>query len=436
MQVFWIIVLIVAIFFQFILIKKNASINSVFVLFLFIAFLMWYFVPIVLTISGNTGLIEYLGILLTDYYDLVVKELILYLLIIFVFNTSSTRKRIKLSAVKFVENENYKHDKRFLNFTIIFIVVYIIFIVINQMDYLINNQITNQQGGVFQLLTYFAYYFLAYLWITIIYGDSINQRRIAIILVIIYTVVSVLSGSRILLLSLIYLLLFVVSRENNRIKKIRTYTLLGTVFLASVIALPFMSAQRTGADTAVIIKSDNVLNLATEELNVKLNSIAYSVVLLKYDGEDFAGFKPYLGSLAKFVPRFAWKNKPTATSFNEGISGIPSRRFPELLGVDSETYNTGTSTYAVATWQMGIITVFITFILNILLFKIINNCFNNSSFYIKSFGFMLLGFPQLTMLPSFGDNIVQKLIEAFVIFILLLSFNYFKLIRKNENSII
>ena len=436
MDVFWIIVLIVAIFFQFILLKKNTSINNVFLLFLFVAFLMWYFVPIVLTLSGNTGIIEYLEISLIDYYNLAIKELILYLLIIFIFNVSSTKKRIKWSPVRIKENENHKHDRRFLNFTIIFIVVYLIFIGINQMDYLINNDITNQQGGAFQLFTFFAYYFLAYLWITIIYGDSNNQRKIAIVLIVAYTLVSVLSGSRILLLSLIYLLLFLVSREKNRIKKIRTYVLLGIVFIVSVIALPFLSAQRSGADAAVIINSDNVVTLATEELNVKLNSIAYSVLLLKYDGEDFAGFKPYLGSLTKFVPRVVWKNKPTATSFNEDISGIPSRRIPVLLGVNSETYNTGTSTYAVAAWQMGMITVFITFILNVMLFKIINNCFNNSSFYIKSFGFMLMGFPQLIMLPSFGDNIVQKLIEAFVIFILLFSFNYFKLIRENENSFI
>lgn len=422
------------IFLQFIFIKKNPAINRLFVLFLFVAFFMWYFVPILLTISGNTVVIDFLGVELTNYCSLAIKELTLYLLILFVFNATSIKKRIIISKVRFIENENLRHDKLFFNFTFIFMVAYIAFLGINQMDYTANNDISKQQGGIFQLLTFFSYYFMAYLWVLLIYGIQNNQRRIAVILIIAHIIVSVLSGSRILLLSLIYLILFLVSREENSIKKVRTYVILVVVSLASVMALPYMSAQRSGADVAVITKSENVWSLVLEELNVKLNSIAYSSVLLKYDHEEFAGFNPYLGSLAKFVPRLFWKDKPTATSFNEDISGIPSRRIPVLLDVNSESYNTGTSAYAVAAWQMGFITVLLTFFLNVLMFKLINNSLNNSSLYIKSFGFMLVGFPQLVMLPTYGDNILQKLIEAFVIFVLLIMLNIISLEHVNENS--
>ena len=48
---------------------------------------------------------------------------------------------------------------------------------------------------------------------------------------------------------------------------------------------------------------------------------------------------------------------------------------------------------------------------------------------------MLLGFPQLVMLPTYGDNIVQKLIEAILIFILLVMFGFFKLIRIKVNTV-
>ncbi|MEZ7913418.1 hypothetical protein [Macellibacteroides fermentans] len=434
MQIFWIIILFFFIFLQFIFIKKNPAINRLFVLFLFVAFFMWYFVPILLTISGNTVVIDFLGVELTNYCSLAIKELTLYLLILFVFNATSIKKRIIISKVRFIENENLRHDKLFFNFTFIFMVAYIAFLGINQMDYTANNDISKQQGGIFQLLTFFSYYFMAYLWVLLIYGIQNNQRRIAVILIIAHIIVSVLSGSRILLLSLIYLILFLVSREENSIKKVRTYVILVVVSLASVMALPYMSAQRSGADVAVITKSENVWSLVLEELNVKLNSIAYSSVLLKYDHEEFAGFNPYLGSLAKFVPRLFWKDKPTATSFNEDISGIPSRRIPVLLDVNSESYNTGTSAYAVAAWQMGFITVLLTFFLNVLMFKLINNSLNNSSLYIKSFGFMLVGFPQLVMLPTYGDNILQKLIEAFVIFVLLIMLNIISLEHVNENS--
>ena len=48
---------------------------------------------------------------------------------------------------------------------------------------------------------------------------------------------------------------------------------------------------------------------------------------------------------------------------------------------------------------------------------------------------MLLGFPQLVMLPTYGDNIVQKLIEAILIFILLVMLGFFKLIRIKVNTV-
>ena len=81
MQIFWIIILFFFIFLQFIFIKKNPAINRLFVLFLFVAFFMWYFVPILLTISGNTVVIDFLGVELTNYCSLAIKELTLYLLV-------------------------------------------------------------------------------------------------------------------------------------------------------------------------------------------------------------------------------------------------------------------------------------------------------------------------------------------------------------------
>ena len=120
MQIFWIIILFFFIFLQFIFIKKNPAINRLFVLFLFVAFFMWYFVPILLTISGNTVVIDFLGVELTNYCSLAIKELTLYLLILFVFNATSIKKRIIFSKVRFIENENLRHDKLFFNFTFIF----------------------------------------------------------------------------------------------------------------------------------------------------------------------------------------------------------------------------------------------------------------------------------------------------------------------------
>ena len=432
---FWIILLFVIIFFQFLLMKKNKSINKLFNLFLFVSFLMWYFVPLTLTMFGIEGILNFLRITRYEYYELAIKELILYFLIIACFNLLSGRKKIIFSNLQFVENISQFQDKIFTRFTVIFLIIYLVFVGINQMDYQLNNNIELQQGGLFQLLTFFATYLLSYLWINIIYDSTAKKRIVAIFIIIFHTFLFVVSGSRIYVLSIVYLLFFIIQRENNIVKKIRNYIILGVFILASFISLPFFAAQRSGVDAAAFANSENIGMLVLEELNIKLNSISYGTVLMKYDGEEFAGFTPYVGSLVKFVPRFIWKSKPTATSFNEDISGIPSRRTAFLITGDADTFNTGISTYAVAAWQMGFWTVFLTLIFNVILFKFINSSLKSSSFYIKSFGFMLLGFPQLVMLPTYGDNIVQKLIEAILIFILLVMFGFFKLIRIKVNTV-
>ena len=45
---------------------------------------------------------------------------------------------------------------------------------------------------------------------------------------------------------------------------------------------------------------------------------------------------------------------------------------------------------------------------------------------------MLIGFPQLVMLPSFGDNIIQKLMEASILLLILLLFNILKMVQSDE----
>ena len=222
-------------------------------------------------------------------------------------------------------------------------------------------------------------------------------------------------------------------KQTNIIRKTFSYIILSFTFVASLVLLPYISNKRSGVDNYIILNSrGETYKIILEELNTKFNSIAYSSILLKYDGENFAGFNPYIGSLVKFIPRIVWKDKPVPTSYNSDVSGMPSRRIPELLGNRTDSFNTGTSSYAVSAWQLGYWTVLLAIILNILLFKLINHCFKNKSFYIKSFGFMLIGFPQLVMLPSFGDNIIQKLMEASILLLILLLFNILKMVQSDE----
>lgn len=90
----------------------------------------------------------------------------------------------------------------------------------------------------------------------------------------------------------------------------------------------------------------SIAELTLYHLNLKLNSIAYSTTLITRDGEGFAGYEPYVGSLFKYMPRAIWNAKPTPTSYNGTVAGTPSRRIPELLNLGNSEYaNVGTSAF-------------------------------------------------------------------------------------------
>lgn len=415
--------------------NKNKAIHRLFLLFIVISFSLWYFIPISLTLFGAFEIIDFCGISPDEYYDLCVKELLFYAIIITTFNIITGRRRVKFTSLRIIEKHNSVINQKIsLKIMYIFFIAYLIYFGINQTDYLSNNDITNQEGGLLQILTFFASYVFSYFWIIIIFEKQTNKKILPTILIIVYTLILLLSGSRIYLLSIVFLFLFQLMRQTNLLKKIFSYVLLGLIFLSSLIVLPYLSNKRIDTDTSITLNVNNdAFQMILGELNVKLNSIAYSSVLLKYDGENFAGFTPYVGSLVKFIPRVIWKDKPTATSFNSDITGIPSRRIPTLLGGSSDTFNTGTSPYSVSAWQKGFWTVSLSIILNILLFCLINAFFKKGTFFLKAFAFMLTGFPQLIMLPTFGDNIIQKLVEATIILVFLFIFGQLKLIYKNEN---
>lgn len=395
---------------------------------------MWYAIPIVLTMSGITGILDFLDTSLSEYTDLVIKELLFYSFIITFLVIFTSKNKVRVSSIKI--SENLQNNRYFMFFTEMFVAFYIIYIALYKTDYTFNNELSNQQGGFYQVLSFFSAYFVSYLWMVIIYGSTKSNKKKAIILVFFLSLTLVISGSRIYLLSFIYLIYFISRNETRKLKIIRNYFITLVLIVGSLIALPYISASRTNIDREITLSSLNSNTVLLEELNTKLNNIAYSTVLIKYDGAYFAGFNPYIGSMFKFIPRLIWNNKPTATSYNTNVSGIPSRRVPELLGSDSDTYNTGVSACAVSIWQVGILTVFLSIILNVLLILLINNCLNNESYYIKTLGFMLVGFPQLVMLPTYGDNIIQKGMEALILIILLFMFRLIKIVRSYENSYI
>ena len=422
-----IIILIVIIFVQFYILLKNKNINRLLLFLIFLAFVLWYFIPIILTLLHYHLILYVLDVSFKEFTELAFRELLFYSIILILFNLFQIKRNLNRNENLTDNLHLYFTVKWFFRVAVGSTMLYISYILIYKMNYLENNELNNQEGGVFQIFSLFSSFFISYFWVLIIYGKKDNNRKVAISIVFIYSIVSLLSGSRVYLLNLLLLFYFIYKNQDRLLTRIRSASIIIIVFFISIVVLPYLSQNRS--EEKVSEFGNISQQIVFEEMNLKLNSIAYSTILLKYDGENFAGFNPYIGSLLKFIPRFLWENKPTATSYNSSVNGIPSRRVPDLLGVNSDTYNVGVSPYAVSAWQMGLLTIVTSIVLNLLLLMFLNFSLNHSSLYLKSIAIMLIGIPQLIMIFTSGDNIIQNVILGVFFFLLLLMFKLIKFKR-------
>ena len=403
--------------------------------FITISFVMWYLLPITLTILGYDFVIKFTRITYPEFYTIVSKELLYYISILGVFLLFYRSRKIVFTNFQIKKFKNRRRvDDLFFWLSYLFVIIYTVYLAINNQNYLDSNNESNAQGGTLQLMAFFINYLQPFFWIYFLYGSSKLKRNMVAILLFILSAVLIMGGSRIYLLGIVYLFVFVYIREQNKVRKL---WILGAIVLfmgVAVAALPYLADQRSDAKADKVMDNGNLTEAALQEVNIKFNSFAYSWALLKYDGEGFAGFNPYLGSILKFVPRVFWNEKPTATSFNSEVSGIPGRRAPYLMGDRTDYFNTGVSPFIVAYWQQGMWTVILSVILNIVMLFFVNRCFYHSSLYIKALGYMMVLFPQLVMLPTYGDNIIQYAVQMILFFFVLLALGVIKLQNKNRNE--
>lgn len=417
-------------------IRKQEDIPQLIPFCLGISFITWYAIPILLSIFHSFKIFEnMIKISLDEYLKLALKELLFYITILIIFKFSFRFKN-PFKNIAIIQNESVKSSNSFVIISIIFSISILLYDIIMRSDYDKNKQISQAQGGIIFILQYFASYIISFYWINIITDRECKYRKFYILFIFVNSIFAIAAGARIYLLSLMYLYYFVNRKLLSVGNKIKFFTPLIAIILASMLVLPILSAKRTGHETNLDVQDlTTISELVLVELNIKLNSIAYSSALLEYDGEGFAGLKPYIGSIFKYIPRFIWNDKPTPTSFNNDISGTPARRAPYLYGVINDTQNVGVSAYSVSSWQCGIYTVILSIFLNVIYLIIICTFLKNRSLFLNAIGFQLLYFPQLIMTPSHGDNIIQKLLEIIIILSLLLSFKVIKFTITREIEI-
>lgn len=425
-----IVILIIGILFGYrllMLLKKKAGISWFLLSALFFSFTIWYVLPILLSNIGYWYIFESLiKLSIHEYNYFAIAEVCFYLAILILL-ILSFKLKFK-SIVLFYESDNLKWQKILLISYSVAIFLYNVFF---RYDYLDNNDISKAENGALFLVSFFASYITSYFYVNIFVDGNCRKNRIYLILTFLYSLSAVfVSGGRIYLLSIIWI--YVAMRYTLIQQKKRIQFVFPLIFLLviSSILLPIIASKRGGEQSAPNIDVSESIDLALFHLNLKLNSIAYSTSLITSDGVGFAGYKPYLGSVFKYIPRSVWANKPTPTSFDGTISGIPSRRIPYLLNFDNIEYsNVGCSSFIVSLWQ-GWGFVFVAIVINVIYLRLIICLFRHQSYWLKAIGFNLLFFPQLILTPSYGDNLIQKLLEVVVLILFLYCIGVLKIKHK------
>lgn len=428
-MIFIIITLILFIYIELYRLHKTYKFNIILFLLLIVSFSQWYVVPILLSECGYWTFFEgMLGISIEKYNYYACLELVYYAIIL-----SFTRifKRFSINRKYIIENRKQTSINK------IIIIVYcmiIIYGILKGNDYDQLNDIQNsQQGMILSLLIgLISYYILA----NILFVNG-KKSKLYIILASSTSILSVLRGVRIYILSLVWIYIACAYKYLREKRYIKFFTPIVIGLFGSLLIVPIIAEKRTGGDISSV-----PINVAVKaglfHVNLKLNSIAYGSVLPEKDGIGFAGVTPYIGSFFKFVPRAVWPDKPTPLSYNGEIEGTPSRRIPRLVTTSDnlDTANTGYSPLAISLWQ-GSLFVLLSLILNVIYLRSIIGCIANNSYWIKAIGLYLFTFPQLDRFPSTGDNIVQKLLEAIFLIVLLLCLRLIKIKRvRTSNRII
>ncbi len=402
--------------------RKKKFIPSFLLVILGVSFSFWYTIPVLLSNIGYWFIFESMvKISINEYNLFAIGEISFFILILCIFKYSLKYRIRNIITIK--ERPHLRNKELFL---IIYSILFLIYNFIFNSNYIKNNDISEAQNGIFVLFYFFASYLTSYFYVNIFLNSSNKRNSLFLALIIIFSVYSVfVAGARIYLIVFIWLYVAKKWKYIREKKKMKLFFPVLILILCISFLLPFLANKRTGNENNSLDWS-SVGNLTLFHLNLKLNSIAYSTALITYDGEGFASYKPYIGSLFKYIPRAVWTNKPTPTSYDGTIAGTPSRRIPTLLNFqDVEYANVGVSAFTVSLWQ-GVFFVLLALLINVIYLRIILALFTNNSYWVKAIGFNLLYFPQLILTPSFGDNLIQKIFEIFILVAFLFLFGILK----------
>lgn len=256
---------------------------------------------------------------------------------------------------------------------------------------------------------------------------SKKQRKLIIILLVLYFGILTIQGSRINIFAIVILLLYYSFATNK--KKYMVYTSVIGVFALSL--LPVLSSLRlSGSEITLsdieknrsLSSSSNVVN----EILIKTNSADYSSFLLLKDGIGGAGAQVYTSTIYSLVPKFIYPSKPEVGSKDGTVMGSYARYAASIIadGAEESGYNVGVCSSIISLWTLGYPMYIIHIIISGFLIFIFNSIFDSKKSLYCLFILMTTNFPVCWMDVSL--DVVLRDVQRYIIlyFVLRMIFQY------------
>jgi len=276
---------------------------------------------------------------------------------------------------------------------------------------------------------------LCYIFLGLFFTYSAMKARESFIrllsagLILLTTVQMTLTGGRMSLLWLVFILVFWL-RETVRARLVRMtfirsilhFTFL-TVLLIPLLALAVligeMRAERTVDEMSVeTLRFDMTEGVLT--LYSKVNAIDTGLSLIQGYGAGTAGHAPYVGAALFFLPRFVYPDKPVAGSVDGSYAGMPSRLVPALVNESDTINNVGVSPLAICIWHWGWIGGMSAFLISgIVNLRLLGYLFRSNYLVLRLLGLWFVPVPGfLHVIPSSDVALKHFTLVAFALVIL------------------
>jgi hypothetical protein len=425
MEIFIILMVIVNIYILRIMFYSGKLNDILSISIIFYSF-MWLIVPGLTSLLINDFFIDNNSVETIGFLKLYLGENLVFLISLVIF--------LLLNKPKFHKQVFYENERIYYLFSIVYF-IWILYNLRNQIsDYNLNNDLSYVENSVFTGTLNLVFSFFGG-YATIMAIKSRNKRVviISIILIILNVYSIVITGARISLSWILFISLFY-SFKSIYIEKVLTVRLNLLPFLTTIGIIIFFSIisvviGKIRSDSEIEGSSMQFSGIDEFEISEtffsKFNSFSTGNLLLTGYGEATAGFKPYIGSLFFFVPRFIYPDKPMSGSIDNTYFGTPARLVPLLQNENDTVNNVGVSSLAISVWHWGwSLGILLLSIFSIINFYLLNYLFNNKNLLMNLLGCSIVPIPGFVNVFSSPDLVLKHLTLSIFLLILVKIFTY------------